>query len=491
MSARLARAGLAAAALGALAAAWTVHAWRAALGPALGARYGLLLAALALAALLAGLAALRLPATGASAGWVLRVAFVVGTVAWVLALVLFPSPREPLVAALLGGACGGLGALVLARPRVPEPVRRRLAVLDPLCLALALTPWLAEGALQVFDRVRHPVLLADMGSARAWIESARLPSGKLRFGTPTNSRGYCDGEPPAPGTRPLVTVIGDSFGVGAVPIPLHYTAVAERELGGEVELYNMGIVGADPRHYLELLRDEALVLRPDVIVVGLFVGNDLVFERAERATKGLWRSWFDREDRLVARFLVRAARLLRERSRSGQDAGPVGRVQGEEVEETVSEAELFERFPWFADPLLEQPTFSRAGYLRVESERAHDVCAPDTEYPALDVLLALKALAGDVPFLLLVIPDEFQVEDAVWAEIGAPGERDRPQEVLAHFCREHGIGLVDPLPALRAEPPLADGQKHLYHLQDTHWNVRGNAVAGRVLAEALRPYFTR
>lgn len=491
MSALLARAVLAAAALGALGAAWSVHAWGAALGPALGSGYGLLLGALGLAAVLAGLAAVRVPASGARTGWILRAAFVLASAAWVLALALFPTHREPLVAALLGGAAGALGVLVLVRGRVPAGGRSRLAILDPLCFTLALTPWLAEGALQVVDGVLHPVLLADMGSARAWIESARLPAGKLRFGTPTNSRGYCDGEPPAPGTRPLVTVIGDSFGVGAVPIPLHYTAVAERELGADVEVYNMGIVGADPRHYLAMLRDEALVLRPDVIVVGLFVGNDLVYERDERAAPGAWSSWFDREDRLVARLLVRAVRLLRERSRAGATGGPVGRVQGEEVDETVSEAELLERFPWFADPLLEQPTFSRAGYFKIETERARDVCSTDAEYPALDVLLAMKALAGDVPFLVLVIPDEFQVEDAVWAEIGAPGERDRPQAVLERFGREHGFVVVDPLPALRAEPALADGKKHLYQLQDTHWNVRGNAVAGRVLAEALRPYLPR
>jgi hypothetical protein len=482
----LARGVLFLAALGAAAAAWCVFAWRAALAPALGEGYALLLGGSVLSTGLATVAALR--AGGVRPGWILRVAFVLGSAAWVLSLTLFPEYREPLVAALLGGAGGLLGALVLVRERLPREPRGRLAFLDPLLFGLALVPVLAEGALLVLDRALHPLLLADMGSARSWIETARLPAGKLRFGARTNSRGYCDGEPPEPGAAPLVTVIGDSFGVGAVPIPLHYTAVAERELGGAVELYNMGIVGADPRHYLELLRDEALVLRPDVVVVGVFVGNDLVYENAESAAPGLWHRLFDRESRLVARLIVRATRLLRERSRAGDPGGPVGRVQGEEVAEAVSESELLERFPWFADPLLEQPTFSRAGFLKLETERAHEVTAPDAEYPALEVLRQMKALAGEVPLLILGIPDEFQVEDALWEEIGSPGVRDRPQAVLARFCQENGIGWIDALPALRAVPPLADGERHLYQLQDTHWNVRGNAVAGRVLAEALRPY---
>ena len=37
----------------------------------------------------------------------------------------------------------------------------------------------------------------------------------------------------------------------------------------------------------------------------------------------------------------------------------------------------------------------------------------------------------------------------------------------------------------RAVPPLTDGWRHVYHLRDTHFNVRGNRVAGEALAQAL------
>jgi hypothetical protein len=36
---------------------------------------------------------------------------------------------------------------------------------------------------------------------------------------------------------------------------------------------------------------------------------------------------------------------------------------------------------------------------------------------------------------------------------------------------------------------MADGQRHLYQLQDTHFNVRGNDVAGKAIADFLRRRF--
>ena len=92
----------------------------------------------------------------------------------------------------------------------------------------------------------------------------------------------------------------------------------------------------------------------------------------------------------------------------------------------------------------------------------------------------------------MLIPDEFQVEDGLWdevvASVGSRLDRDQPQDRIRAFLRQEGLPSLDLLPILRAVPPLADGQRHLYHLQDTHFNVRGNQVAGEKLAEFLRPY---
>jgi len=95
---------------------------------------------------------------------------------------------------------------------------------------------------------------------------------------------------------------------------------------------------------------------------------------------------------------------------------------------------------------------------------------------------------------VMLIPDEFQVEDTIWelARAGVDGERfdrDRPQRVLTAWLAEQGIPCLDLLPALLRVPPLADGRRHLYHLRDTHFNARGNAVAGEQLASLLRRWW--
>jgi len=476
--------------------ALVVHGWGAALAPALGLGYWALLAALVLSCVLA-LAALRGrlrpgPASSRAAPH-LRSALALPILTAAALVALFPTLREPYVAAGFGLAGGVLGGSVLIAARLSASGRSSLAFLEPLALSMAFSLLGAELGLRLVAAVWQPQLLADRSQVGPWIDAMRLEPGAVRFGFPVNSRGYYDREPPAPGKGPLVVVIGDSFGVGTVAWTLHYTSIAERDLPG-VEFYNMGVAGADPSHYLALLREEALPLRPDLVVVALFIGNDLEFEVAAPESVGLARSFVDRRQSLVVRFVERSVKLAVEGRRSGGDS-PAGRVVGEDQAQPVDPERPDETFPWFADPRLESPTFSVAGFKKLEVERALAVTAGAGDYACFPWLLELRAAAGEVPLLVLLVPDEFQVEDDVWADVVSsttvPLDRDRPQREVERFCREHGISTLDLLPALRAVPPMGDGRRHLYLLRDTHWNARGNEVAGRELARAVAPLLGR
>ncbi len=105
----------------------------------------------------------------------------------------------------------------------------------------------------------------------------------------------------------------------------------------------------------------------------------------------------------------------------------------------------------------------------------------------LQVFERMRAECGARPFGVLLIPDEFQVEDALWAELELEGlERDRPQRLLAAELGRRGIPVLDLLPVLRGTAALGDGRRHVYHLRDTHWNARGNRAAGEALAGFVR-----
>ncbi len=289
----------------------------------------------------------------------------------------------------------------------------------------------------------------------------------------------------------LVVSVGDSFSSGTVSLPLHFTSIAERELEG-ISIYNMGAPALGPAEYAHLLVSEALPMEPACIVVQLFVGNDLDAVAPVAQTRRGPALLFDGERHAVVRFTQRLLRLSAERRRAEAEGAGGGIVQGEQIAGLVSSVEeAIERHPWYADPMLERPTFSAQGYRTLEAKRAAEIASEGRgSYGALSILEQLVAAAGDVPVVFALIPDEFQVEDEVWEAVRAdhtePLERDRPQRILREWASARGIPVLDYLPALRAVSPLADGRRHVYHFQDSHWNARGNEAAGRELARFLR-----
>jgi len=423
----------------------------------------------------------------------LRKLFCAAVLASALFLIALQPFRRLYFELALGLAAGLFAALVVLEhtltARLPTRLRRGsdLALFN-LCLSVLV----AELVLRQFALVRPSQLLAQRdGGAPQSIRLFGNPPGMVRFGFACNSGGYYDDEfgARAPG-RGLVVTIGDSFSMGSVPHLHHYTTVAERALR-DVDVHNVGAPGIGPPEYLHLLRAVALPMKPDAVVVSIFVGNDIKFSdlRITRTDRGL-RLWFDRDNLLVWQLPVRLARLAGEDGLSGNSGGAPS-VSGER--------EIAAAFPFVDDPKLEDPGLTLEAFLRIERARALDACrVPAGGFEALEnALLEMKAECGDVPFAVMLIPDEFQVEDPLWATVveALPQanelQRFQPQEHLAAFAAANGIGWLDLTPPLRAVEPDAEGVRRLYHLRDTHFNARGNRVAGEQLALLLRDVLGR
>ena len=446
-------------------------------------------ALLAVAALVVQARALR---GGAPAGWwgvrmalYLALLGAAAEIAWL-------QPYRTVVVELLGGVLAGLlAALVLAGPWLAARVPRRLrstadvALLNLLVLCvggeLGLRAWAVRSSSPLFAP-------ADEGAA-AMIERYRLHPGATGPGYPVSAHGFMD-EEMAPGTpeAPVVATIGDSFSASIVPHLYHFTTVAEQALPG-VKVHNIGVAAIGPREYERLLRTEALALSPAVVVVDLFVGNDLTAPLGEpEQGRDALRAWLDR-DRLL---LLRVPRLLASGDPGARPVAGAGTLP--------SPAELARLYPWLDDPAQEVEGMSAPQYLRLEVHRALGACGPaPPPWPALfETLRRMRAACRErgISFAVMVIPDEFQVEDGLWQQVqaelpGEPLDRDLPQRVLDTFCADERIPCLDLLPRLRAAPPLPDGKKHLYSLRDSHWNRRGNADAGAALAEFLQPLLPR
>ena len=351
--------------------------------------------------------------------------------------------------------------------------------LDVVAVNVVLTLVLTEALLTVWSRVQPSMLTLDAVSVVHHIQAARLPPGSLYFGSPLNSGGYHDEEFFA--SRPddlVVALLGDSFAYGIVPLEQNFVTRAERELAGRlagrfarVAIHNFGIPSIDVPEYAYLLEHEALPYRPARVVLAIFVGNDIARSRIDPprrpyslldwlAVRVPWRAW------LWAREAARGGTLLD----PGASDGAPGEVRG---------------------PEPGVPTFSRERFLAIEAQRIGVLDAGRArtrrQYAAFfEALRYFEDRLGD-RLIVLLLPDEFQVDDTLYAEVATlyPHaerlDRTYPQDQIRAFCERNGIALVDVLEPLRAE--LTRGP--VFQPRDTHLNARGNAVVASALAEAL------
>ena len=292
--------------------------------------------------------------------------------------------------------------------------------------------------------------------------------------------------------------ISDSFAWGAVPHYYHFTTVCERAVAG-VEVFNLGYPATDVPEYHYVLKYHALPLEPDLIVVNLFVGNDLAIVPSQRH-RGLLRRWFDRENLMTYVVATRISVLATDRfSRASELAFDVdvrrdltyNRMYGLGALHQIGREEFPKYFPWLDGSHEEPATFAASSYLELEQKRALSACyliARDNAWrqPFFGLIEQMIEAAGDVPVFFVLIPDEFQVEDRLWQAIAratpAALDRDLPQRILKTWFAQRKVACVDLLPHRRAVPVGKDGRRACYHLQDTHFNRRGNEITGKVLA---------
>ncbi|MCA8948318.1 MAG: SGNH/GDSL hydrolase family protein [Planctomycetes bacterium] len=378
------------------------------------------------------------------------------------------------------------GVFVLSATLRPGAVAawfRRLRALDVTMGVLVLSLVGLEAVLLLWGRLWPSPLVWDETSTVARLEAERLPPHTKLFGFSVNSGGYHDLEFFA--REPddlLVCVVADSFGVGVVPYDYNFVTVAERSLADavgadfdRVAIHNFGVASTGVQQYVYLVDHEVLALDPDLVVVAIFIGNDVLHgglrnEPRKYSTFQRWAFW-----RVTTRA-IRRQRVLREQ--------PALAAIGTSDIETP---------PFLDNPDLEPPHMTTAQFLALERERFDVVRVdrPDIAEHYDRLFLALDYLQHRLRDRLLVvlIPDEFQVDDALFDEIVAADpsasqcDREAPNGLVREQCERLDISVLDLLPTLRAH--VRSGGARPYHLRDTHWNAVGNRIAGEALAAWL------
>lgn len=105
--------------------------------------------------------------------------------------------------------------------------------------------------------------------------------------------------------------------------------------------------------------------------------------------------------------------------------------------------------------------------------------------------LATGAGAG---FLVVLLPDETQVDDALqrdvaraWGVAREAIDFDRPTRAITEALGREGIQTLDLLPPFRRE----GARTRLYKPRDTHWNVEGNRLAAETMTPVIREMLGR
>ena len=296
-------------------------------------------------------------------------------------------------------------------------------------------------------------------------------------------------EAKAAGVRRVI-VLGDSFN-WAGGLDGNYTRVLERRLAeltpdAEIELLNLGYPGTHPGEELALLRRDGMRFAPDLVLLGVAVGNDFLDAqpwrrvipvggeltpidlRREPVMMLFGAPFTDRSH--LWRFLAGRLAILRLRLSA--------RARGEH------EATGGARLPDDAFHALERERMQ----VVARAPNATIATGEATVFASIAAMHELTAAAG-ARLAVAAYPEPFQVDDelrdAVLAETPASEddfEWDRPQRTLRDYCRAHDLDYVDLLPAFRA---AHDEGTAVYLHNEPHWNDAGQALAARELAPVV------
>lgn len=362
------------------------------------------------------------------------------------------------------------------RLHVDQNVRVRRRVARPI-VALAIATLTLVAADRLIGWVRGPVIkpVNAMGLTSSVNEvgthlrpgfDGTYTNGEFSIHIHVNSLGMRGPEISGakPGGEYRIVALGDSFTFGqGVEYDQAWPELVERGLGPPVKVVNAGWSAGSPVGYERYLLSHGMALHPDLVLMAVFVGNDVVDDMAERHAGASGIDQLEYESRYLNNLQVRF--------------GPVGTVR-----ELLDDAlpNIYE---------LATLAIVKTQYL-IGSHRSHfdyilsNQTDPDLEAGWADTLATIGRIDAMVRGAgarlgVIVIPFYDQVAPTSY---GPEFTKELPQRRIMTFCALQGISCLDLLPALRSE----GRPDNFYYLKDGHWTPRGQVAAAAEIASWVR-----
>lgn len=329
---------------------------------------------------------------------------------------------------------------------------------------------------------------------------------EYRFTSQINSLGFRDREFSREKTAAQrIVVLGDSFTYGwGVAVEQSWPKVLERglrERGLSVEVANLGYPGAGPVDYADVAERAIPLLRPDLVLVGILQGSDLVqsVPREPVASSGtllaaFW-SLYPNVRRLAAAGETAPQHV------SGEQVRQLWKDQAAEIMLGISpeERERYEKLEPGVRDAFSQGRLNPWLVLTVVRERDHFIQSFDLESPRAHELIAALAaqfvrirttaqsrsarvVAVSIPYGIYISRRSFDSNARLGLNLteGMLGS-DSPDEAIRRAAAGAGIPFVSVTATLRRKAETTD----LYFPWDCHFNAEGHRSFGEALASEV------
>jgi hypothetical protein len=333
-------------------------------------------------------------------------------------------------------------------------------------IAIALISFaLGEATVRIYNHFSPSYLFYNESYNKRFRGKPFASDGNFKL----NSLGFKDKEfSPKAENGYRIVALGDSFAFGVVHYEQNYLTLIEAALQKNhpnVDLLNMGISGTGPPDYEELLNDEGLAYKPDLVLVSFFIGNDFVGARRRKLY----------EYSYMATLFHRAFRVAR------GYRGPITPAGN-------------------ADYCDDCPSMTEDRYLKVERGRSGMYVKRNRRFgrsfeAAVSYLQKIQAAcrARGIKLLVVLIPDELQinhelektVREKFHADVdGGQWDITLPNRTLSSRLNQLAIDHIDLYDAFIA----GSAQGRLYKPRDSHWNIAGNRLASGLIAARVEKY---
>lgn len=331
-------------------------------------------------------------------------------------------------------------------------------------------------------------------------------------------RSHKDFSIPPPAHTFRILSLGDSFTGGyRVGQDQTFSFLVERFLSARHMSRNVEVMVSvieDPLTGVYYLANRGNAYSPDLVVLGITLGNDLaqIYSEMDHTYDVITQFPF-------VRLLGRDTRDAWVKSLEAQTL-PVDCLAPRVATDNPPKPVWSDLYPWRSKKELRLVTLLSSIGRRFEYQAPQTVVSNWEEYlaPRLfdgnglglflrlppdsirdayeELFRSLVALsrfsrAADFELLVVIFPQRFQIQDADWDKTTEVyGLRDKcfdrqlPNRRIVSFCAQNDIECLDPTPQMRAA--YESSRKSLYlPSHDMHWNARGHAALADVLGPAI------